>query len=62
VLHDLTLALVADRVVLMDEGRVRAEGATDDASLHASLVQPFEGAIRVERAGGRWIAFPHLEA
>ena len=46
----------------MDKGRVRAEGATDDPALHAALVDTFEGAIRVERAGGRWIAFPHLEA
>jgi iron complex transport system ATP-binding protein len=61
VLHDLSLALVADRVVVMDKGRVRAEGATDDPALHAALVETFEGAIRVERAGGRWIAFPHLE-
>jgi iron complex transport system ATP-binding protein len=61
VLHDLSLALVADRVLLMDKGRVRAEGATDDPVLHAALVDTFEGAIRVERAGGRWIAFPHLE-
>jgi iron complex transport system ATP-binding protein len=60
VLHDLSLALVADRVVLMDKGRVRAEGVTDDAALHAALVDTFEGAIRVERAGGRWIAFPHV--
>jgi len=61
VLHDLSLALIADRVVLMDKGRVRAEGASDDPALHAALVDAFEGAIRVERAGGRWIAFPHLE-
>jgi iron complex transport system ATP-binding protein len=61
VLHDLSLALVADRVVLMDKGCVRAEGATDDPALHAALVDTFEGAIRVERAGGRWLAFPHLD-
>jgi hypothetical protein len=40
---------------------VRAEGATDDPALHAALVDTFQGAIRVERAGGRWIAFPHVE-
>ena len=60
-LHDLSLALVADRLLLMDKGRVRAEGATDDAALHAALVDTFEGAIRIERAGERWIAFPHLD-
>ena len=62
VLHDLSLALVADRLVLLERGRVRAEGATDDLTLHAALIDVFEGAIRIERLGGRWIAFPHLEA
>jgi iron complex transport system ATP-binding protein len=61
VLHDLSLALVADRLVLLERGRVRAEGPTDDPALHAALVEAFEGAIRIERVGGRWVAFPHLE-
>jgi iron complex transport system ATP-binding protein len=61
VLHDLSLALVADRLVLLDRGRVRAEGSTDDPTLHAALIDAFEGAIRIERAGARFVAFPHLE-
>jgi iron complex transport system ATP-binding protein len=61
VLHDLSLALVADRLVLLERGRVRAQGTTDDPALHAALVDTFAGAIRIERAGGRWIAVPHLE-
>ena len=62
VLHDLSLALFADRLVLMKNGRVRVEGATDDPTLHAALVDMFEGAIRIERTRARWVAFPHLEA
>jgi len=61
VLHDLSLALAADRLVLLERGRVRAEGPADEPALHAALVEAFEGAIRIERVGGRWIAFPHLE-
>ncbi|HVT10044.1 MAG TPA: ABC transporter ATP-binding protein [Polyangia bacterium] len=61
VLHDLSLALVADRLILLERGRVRAEGATDAPALHAELIDAFEGAIRIERLGGRWIAFPHLD-
>jgi iron complex transport system ATP-binding protein len=61
VLHDLSLALVADRLVLLDRGRVRSDGPTDDAGVHAALVEAFEGAIRIERMGARWIAYPHLE-
>ena len=62
VLHDLSLALFADRLILMKNGRVRVEGATDDPTLHAALVDMFEGAIRIERTRARWVAFPHLEA
>jgi len=61
VLHDLSLALVADRLVLLERGRVRAQGTTDDPALHAALVDAFEGAIRIEAVRGRWIAFPNLE-
>ena len=61
VLHDLPLALQADRVVVMAEGRVRAEGGRDDPSLHAALVEVFGGAIRIERVGALWVAIPRLE-
>jgi iron complex transport system ATP-binding protein len=60
VLHDLSFALVADRLVVMDAGRIRAEGACDDPALHASLVEVFGGAIRIAQFESRWIAIPHL--
>ena len=61
VLHDLSLALLADRIIVMDAGRIRAEGDRDDAALHAALVEVFAGAIRVVRVGTRWVAIPRLE-
>ena len=61
VLHDLSLALLADRLVVMERGRLRAEGSRDDSALHAALVEVFGGAIRIERFGARWIAIPHLD-
>jgi iron complex transport system ATP-binding protein len=60
VLHDLPLALLADRIVVMADGRVCAEGARDDPALHARMVQVFGGAIRIERAGTSWMAVPQL--
>jgi iron complex transport system ATP-binding protein len=60
VLHDLSFALVADRLVVMDAGRIHAEGACGDPALHASLVEVFGGAIRIARFESRWIAIPHL--
>jgi iron complex transport system ATP-binding protein len=61
VLHDLSLALLADRLVVMDRGRICAEGARDDPALHAALTDVFGGAIRIRAIDSRWIALPHLD-
>ena len=61
VLHDLSLALLADRLVVLAEGRVRAEGVPGSPELHAALVDVFGGALRIERLGGRWITVAELE-
>ena len=60
VLHDLSLALLADRLVVMDRGEIRATGSRDDPALHAAFVEVFDDAIRIERLGARWIAVPEL--
>jgi iron complex transport system ATP-binding protein len=64
VLHDVTLALAADRVLVMDLGRLVADGAPGDASLQAALVAVFEDAFSIEQieAQGRrrWVAVPAL--
>jgi len=52
VLHDLPLALHADRVLVLERGRVLADGRYDDPALHAALVQAFGGAIRIETHRG----------
>lgn len=62
VLHDLPLALLADRLAVMERGRLRAVGARDDPALHRALIDVFGGAIRIERLGDRWIAIPDMEA
>ncbi|MDP3222555.1 MAG: ABC transporter ATP-binding protein, partial [Rubrivivax sp.] len=62
VLHDLTLALAADRVLVMDKGRLVADGPPSDAVLRQALMQVFEHAFTVESvstpAGPRWVAVP----
>jgi iron complex transport system ATP-binding protein len=60
VLHDLPLALQADRLVLLREGRVVATGRHDDPALHAALGEDFEQALRIERSGARYIALPDM--
>lgn len=61
VLHDLSLALLADHLIVMDRGRIVAAGARDDPALHAALVSVFGGAIRIVAFESRWVAVPHLE-
>ena len=63
-LHDVTLALAADRVLVMDQGRLVADGAPGDGALHDALVGVFGGAFSVEclpsAHGARWVALPTL--
>jgi iron complex transport system ATP-binding protein len=62
VLHDLTQALAADRLLLMDRGRLVADGAPGDPALHAALVRVFGGALEIAavsvQGGRRWVAVP----
>jgi iron complex transport system ATP-binding protein len=60
VLHDLSLALLADQLVIIDRGRLCASGSSQDSELHRVLIDVFGGAIRVERFEQRWIVIPHL--
>jgi iron complex transport system ATP-binding protein len=60
VLHDLPLALQADRLLLMDRGHIVGEGAHDDPLLHAALSALFGNALRIVRLGERFIAVPDL--
>ncbi len=64
VLHDLTLALAADRVLVMAAGRIKADGPPADAALRAALIHVFDHAFSIEAvataAGPRWVAVPAL--
>lgn len=60
VLHDLPLALQADRLVVLHQGRVRADGPPRSAEVQAALVQVFGGALSIEQVGGRLTAVPCL--
>jgi iron complex transport system ATP-binding protein len=62
VLHDLTLALRADRVLVLAQGSVRAEGSPADPGLHAALEASFQHAVRIDnRRGAHPVALPCLD-
>ena len=62
VLHDLPLALLADRVLVLRDGAVTADAPCDDPVLHRALVDVFDDAVRVETIGGRWTVLANVEA
>jgi iron complex transport system ATP-binding protein len=60
VLHELSVALHAQELVVMEQGRVVHHGACADAATHAALVRVFEGRVRIHAIDGGWVAVPHL--
>ena len=61
VLHDLNLALQADRLLVMQDGVAVALGGPGDERVQRALEQVFAGALRVQSAGGKWTAVPELD-
>ncbi len=54
VLHDLPIALRADRLLVLDAGRLQADGPPGDPAVQAALVQVFGHAIHIDTdASGR---------
>ena len=51
VLHDLTLALQADRVLVLREGRLQADGVPGEGALHRAIEAAFDHAVCVRALG-----------
>ena len=64
VMHDLTLALAADRLLVLAAGRLHADGPPADPAVRHALAEVFGHAVRIERiatdTGERWAALPEL--
>ncbi len=64
VMHDLTLALAADRILVVAGGRLRADGSPGDAQVRDTLVEVFGRAFSIEpvvgNGGTRWAVLPAL--
>jgi len=59
VLHEITMALHADEIVVMDAGRVVHQGACADAATHRAVEKVFGDRLRVHSLAGQWVALPH---
>jgi iron complex transport system ATP-binding protein len=64
VLHDLNLALAAERVVVMQQGRLVADGEPADPALQVALMRVFDEAFTIQPVTldgqTRWVAVPTL--
>jgi iron complex transport system ATP-binding protein len=58
VMHDLPLALAADRVLLLEQGCVRADGAASDRGLHTAISAAFGDALDIRWEDGRAVVHP----
>lgn len=60
VLHELSFALLADEIIVMQAGRITHQGACIDPASHAALEAVFEHRIQVRELDGLWLALPRL--
>jgi iron complex transport system ATP-binding protein len=59
VLHEITMALHADEMLVMTGGRVSHQGACSQPPTHRALERVFEGRIAVHALAGQWVALPN---
>nr|WP_222622937.1 ABC transporter ATP-binding protein [Ramlibacter cellulosilyticus] len=61
VLHEIGLALQADDLLLLRDGRVAHHGACGDPATHRAVEAVFDQRVRVHPVAGRWVALPREE-
>jgi iron complex transport system ATP-binding protein len=60
VLHEVSLALHADQMVLMAQGQVTHQGDCTDAVTHRALEAVFDHRIDIRSLDGQWVALPRV--
>lgn len=60
VLHEVTLALYADDLLVMSNGKIQYAGKRDEPALHRAIETVFEHRIAIQPLGTRWVALPTL--
>ena len=61
VLHELSMALQSDRMVVMAQGRIRHHGACADMQTRRALEAVFDDRITVRPLDGQWVALPRTK-
>ena len=58
VLHEISMALHADEIIVMARGKLVHQGASGDAGTHRALEQVFENRVAIHALAGQWVALP----
>ena len=58
VLHEVTMALQSDELVVMADGRICHHGPSGDAATHSALLEVFGQRITIHALAGQWVALP----
>ena len=61
VLHEIGMALHADELVVMAQGRVTHQGACADPATHRALEAVFDHRVAVRELDGQWVALPQMK-
>jgi ABC-type cobalamin/Fe3+-siderophores transport system ATPase subunit len=58
VLHEITMALHADTMVVMAQGRITHHGACADTQTHRAVERVFDQRLAIHALAGQWVAIP----
>jgi len=61
VLHEISIALQADDLLIMDAGNVLHHGPCHSVMTHRILEQVFDQCLQVRHIDGMWVALPYLK-
>ncbi|MEO7953258.1 MAG: ABC transporter ATP-binding protein [Polaromonas sp.] len=60
VLHEISIALQADELVVMNHGRITHQGDCSAPATHRALEAVFDHRIAMHQLAGQWLALPKL--
>jgi len=60
VLHELGMALQADEMVIVRDGRIAHQGPCADVATHRAIAQVFDERVEIHSVAGQWVALPRV--
>ena len=58
VLHEISLALHADDLIVMDRGQILHFGGCGEPATHRAVEQVFDHRISIHALAGQWVSLP----